>query len=57
MSVWDNGWVTLQVVSLISAGLSILLISPITVFIYAGVRGLIRGKQYLDGQRKMKRLV
>lgn len=53
-SYWDNGWIALQVVLTISAGLSILLISPITVFITAGVLGMTKAKTKRGSQRRFK---
>lgn len=52
---WDNGWVSLQVIYAISAGFSILLITPITVFICAGVIGFSkRNGKSKNGQRPLK---
>lgn len=54
LNFWDNGWISLQVIYTISAGLSILLISPITIFITAAVIALSKGKAALGGQRRFK---
>lgn len=52
---WDNGWVSLQVIYAISAGLAILLITPITVFVCAGVVSLSkRNGKTKGGQRLLK---
>lgn len=39
---WDNGWVALQIIYIISAGISILLVAPITVLTAAGVLIVLR---------------
>ncbi|MBN2016081.1 YibE/F family protein [Candidatus Dojkabacteria bacterium] len=51
---WDNGWVALQVIYTISAGITILLISPISVFITAAVMGYQRSRKEFGGQRRLR---
>lgn len=55
-SMWNNGWVALQVIITISAGLSILMVSPIIVFISVGVSEWFGGKKkkVKGGQRRFK---
>lgn len=54
LSFWDNGWISLQVIYTISAGLSILLITPITVFVSAALLGIQKGGAKLKGQRRLR---
>ena len=53
INYWDNGWISLQVIYTISAGISILLISPITVFISAAVIALSQAKERAGSQRRL----
>jgi len=51
---WDNGWISLQLIYLVSSGISILLITPITVFITAAILNLMKHIQKgKGGQRKL----
>ncbi len=61
MSFWDHGWISLQIIYLVSSSLSILLITPITVFITSGFLSLINserkgraGQQKLNIQKTIK---
>jgi uncharacterized membrane protein len=44
-SLWDNGWVSLQILYILSAGVSLLLITPVTVFVTGASIGLIKRKE------------
>lgn len=52
MKFWDNGWISLQIITMVSAGLSILLITPITVLITAAGFSIFRKKVSVRGQRR-----
>lgn len=55
MLVWDNGWVALQVIYTISAGLSVLLIAPVTVLTTSGVGAFLnRVKRSRPGNRQLR---
>lgn len=51
MSYWDNGWIALQVIYTVSAGLSILFIALITVAMWALTFRILQGRDRLKGQR------
>jgi uncharacterized membrane protein len=52
MKFWDNGWVSLQIITMVSAGLSILLITPITVLITAAGFSIFRKKVNVRGGQR-----
>jgi len=46
---WDQGWIALQIIYIVSSGISILLITPITVFITAGIMKITKGGASIKG--------
>lgn len=52
--MWDHGWISLQVLYAICAGLSFVLITPITVFITSVSITLIQTRDRTGEQRKLR---
>jgi uncharacterized membrane protein len=56
ISIWDNGWVALQVIYLASSGLAILCTAFITVAMWAMTFKVIQGRDRLGDQTRLKSL-